>query len=368
MQGHRNGPDGLVEGAGPRQLAKYGGDPGQGAAFRAHRYFLRGLVRKLAWWVSRHEGHPPTWQRTANCGLCVGAAVELRCTCNGGVYPCNIETCGNFWACPVCMAKITVRRAAEVDAGAAAWVAEGGSLGLLTLTVRHGSWMDLRDVLGALTGSWRKLRMRKEYRRLRLLIIGSVKALEVTFGPNGPHPHLHNLLFIKPGVSEGEVRDCCEGLIPPWCDLVVSVLGVSPSSEHGVDFTANPKAGYVAKMGLEIASPGTKKGNTVFGMLEDAANGDADSFFRCIEFFDTMRGRHSLDWSPGLRSRLGLGVEKSDEDVALEDEDGLHVGWVDRDVWNRALYTTDESGVPLVAEILRIAEENLRKIERLPNG
>lgn len=358
MQDHRSG-------APPRQFAKYGGDPGQGVVWQGRRYRLRYLVRKLARWVAAHEDGPPSWDRTARCGVCLGSAVELRCKCSGGVYPCNVETCGNFWACAVCSAKIQTRRGAEVIVGADAWVAQGGSLGMVTLTARHGEWMDLRDVLGAVTGSWRKLRSRKEWRRLRKLIGGTVKALEVTVGENGWHPHLHVLLFIRPGVDVSEVEGLCAELHVPWAGLLRSQLGVAPSVEHGIDFRPlnASAAAYVAKIGYEVASPGTKSGRTVFGLLEDASDGEAEAFFRCIEFFDTMKGRHSLDWSPGLRDRLGLRAEKSDEELAQEDEDGDHVCWVEKAVWDRALHQVDEDGVPCVVGIMRNAEEIVRNRE-----
>jgi hypothetical protein len=96
-------------------------------------------------------------------------------------------------------------------------------------------------------------------------------------------------------------------------------------------------------------------------LLSEAIEGDAPAFFKCIEFFDVMKGRHSLDWSPGLRKRLGLGPAQSDEELALADEGGEFSEFVPASVWDKALCVTDESGVPVVVEILKGVEEKWRR-------
>lgn len=316
----------------------------------------------LAGWVRRHEGGEPSWGRTGSCGRCLGAAVELRCTCSGGVYPCSVETCGYVWGCAVCAEKIRRRRGVEVSEAAALWAAAGGTLAMLTLTVRHHDWMRLRDVLGAVAGSWRRLRNRKEFRAFRSLIDGTIKALEVKVGDNGWHPHIHLLVFVLPGVDFDVLASAASGLYDPWEQLVTKELGVSPTRAHGIDFRPMDAsaAAYVSKIGFEVASADTKGGRDFFALVSEARNGEVEAFGRSLEYLDTMRGRHSLDWSPGLRGRLGLEVEKSDEELAQDDEGGEVVELVERAVWDSALWRRDENGVPVVTEILRRAEERVR--------
>jgi hypothetical protein len=362
VQLHRNGQQGVPEGVAPRQLAKYRGGPGQGLVYRDRRYRLRHTVRKLVWWVERDRGESPTWARTASCGLCIGSQVEIRCTCQGGAYPCNIETCANVWACAVCSAKIRGRRGDEVTVGAQAWTDAGGTLGMLTLTARHHEWMELRQVLSAVLGSWTKLRARKEYRALRAMVAGSIKALEITVGENGWHPHIHLLLFIEPGADPLEVDRCTTALFSPWRQLLRHSLGTSVTEAHAIDFRwmDASAAKYVSKIGFEVTHADSKSGRDIFGLLDEAMQGEAPSFFKCVEFFDVMKGRHSLDWSPGLRGRLGLGEALTDEELAQADEGGELSEFVESAVWNKALVATDESGVPVVVAILKKVEENWR--------
>jgi hypothetical protein len=296
----------------------------------------------------------------------IGSHVELRAKGDRGVYAVNVETCGYVWGDPVCGHKVRVRRAFEVMAAAEAWAGRGGSLGMVTLTVRHHRWMPLADVLGAVRESWRKLQMRKEYRKLRGVIFGTIKALEVKVGDNGWHVHLHVLLFLVPEAED--VAAMVAALHDPWSELVTAKLGVSPSKAHGIDYRAmgTDAAAYVSKVGYEIASSGTKGGRDPLDLLGDATDGDLSAFSRVMEFLDRMRGVQSLSWSKLLRRRLGLAAEKSDEELALEDEDGEHVAYIEAAVWRAALRNRDENGVPVVWQLMQQYEEawrNGRKVD-----
>lgn len=369
MLPHRSWPGPVEpERVAPRQYAKYVCAPGQSVVWARLREKRRADVRRLAEWRFWADGAAPTWDRVRTCAMPVGPLVELRAK-GGRVYACNVETCANVWADAVCGHKIRVRRAGEVMEAAAAWAARGGALGMVTLTVRHHEWMSLRDVLGALTDSWRKLQLRKEWRKLRRSIFGTIKALEVKVGPNGWHPHLHVLLFLERGTDEVDVAAMVGTLFDPWAELVTARLGVSPSREHGVDFTPMgvDSAAYISKIGFEIASADTKGGRNPLDVLGDAVAGEASAFSSVMEYLDTMKGRHSLDWSPRLRKRLGLGEAKTDEELALEDVDGEHVAYIEAVVWREAVRVRDEDGVPLVWQLMNEAEAAWRK-EKWANG
>jgi len=254
-----------------------------------------------------------------------------------------------------------VRRGVEVEAAAVSWVVmHGGQLAMVTLTVRHFERMSLRQVLEAVSGGWRKLRNRKEYRALRSQLAGTVKGLEVTVGPNGWHVHIHVLLFVSGDAVPGEVEGLSHALFDPWAELAAEVLGVSPDRSHGVHVRwMDPTASaYVSKIGNEITRSDMKAGGTVhpLTLLDEYAMGDVDAMHRFAEYGNAMFGRHSLDWSPGLRKLLGLSAEKSDEELAAQEEDGESVVFVDGRVWNRMCIERDANGVPQTAAYLRKVE------------
>jgi hypothetical protein len=350
--------DGLSGGeAPPRELAKFVGGPGQRPAFRGLRYRRRSSAAWLVGLVERQLGESPVWDRVAGCGRCLGPLVEIRCKCVGGAYPCNVFTCGNVWACAVCSAKIRTRRSAEVQAGSELWVADGGLVAMLTLTVRHREWLELADVLEAVTSSWRLLQQRKEYRSLRRAMVGTVKALEVTVGANGWHPHLHLLMMLRGEVPVVEVEAMVSELHDGWASLAGTRLGMAPTRAHGLDlrWLDASSSVYVAKIGAEIALGGGATRHPLT-LLDDVRCGDAAAVARFCEYARTMYRRHSLDWSKGLRSRLGLGADVSDEALAAADEGGEFARFVDGSEWNRLLWSVRSDGSPAVLDVLEQVE------------
>ena len=308
-----------------REVVKYGSSPGQQGRDRNRRYRRRHRVRGLVDLVEKVQGEC-SFGRVATCGMSRSTLVEIK-ERDGVCYPSNVISCGSIWACPVCSAKIRARREVELEAGAAEWVARGGRLAMLTFTLRHDRLMDLLDVLNALLGSYRKLRHRKSFERLRSLVVGQVRALEVTYGENGWHPHLHVLLFVRSGVEEEQVRELLGAIVTDWRDLVGQSLGAFPSVQRAVDLLwfgsdSSTAAGYVSKIAKEMTLSDSKSGLDPFALLDVVDVGRDRAVARFIEFANTMRGRHAMDWSPGLRELLGLGDFKSDEEIASEDDDG----------------------------------------------
>jgi hypothetical protein len=213
---------------------------------------------------------------------------------------------------------------------------------MVTFTLRHDASMDLVDVLHSLLGSYRKLRNRKSFRRLRHLLVGQVRALEVTYGENGWHPHLHLLLFVRDGVSQAEVEAEVQGLITDWRLLVESSLGAVPSVARAVDLLwfgsdALTAAGYVSKIAKEMTLADSKSGLDPFALLDVVGVGRDRAVARFIEYANAMRGRQSIAWSKGLRDLFDLGVAKSDEELALDDDDmgDEVVDCCTRSQWNR---------------------------------
>jgi hypothetical protein len=274
------------------------------------------------------------------CGFAMGPLVAIK-ERDGRCFPSGVKSCGSVWVCPVCSAKIRARREIELEAACREWVDRGGQLAMLTFTLRHDQSMHLDEVLHALTLSYRKLRNRKAFRVLREFLGGAVKALELTYGQNGWHPHLHVLLFVKPEVERELVEAIKEGLITDWRELAADSLGSVPSVARAIDLLwfgsdAETAAGYVSKIAKEISLADTKSGYDPFALLdvEGVERDRAVALF--IEYANVMRGRHSIDWSPGLRDLLGIGADKTDEEIAAEDDEvGEIVDCVELKEWNR---------------------------------
>ncbi|MCH0743043.1 protein rep, partial [Pseudomonas aeruginosa] len=185
-----------------------------------------------------------------------------RSTEHGKAFFSGLQVCASVWACPVCAAKISERRRAELVTAVALAKSMGMHVKLLTLTVPHGLGDDLPTLLGQIRNAWRRTttgRAGKDFRKL-LGIKGTIRALEVTHGQNGFHPHLHVLLFLEQDATNA----CVQGLFTPiWQDACAKAGLPRPSEAHGCRVDDGSKAAaYASKWGLEseMTKSHTKQG------------------------------------------------------------------------------------------------------------
>jgi hypothetical protein len=149
----------------------------------------------------------------------------------------GLQTCGSIWCCPVCSANIRHSRAQQIESIVTEHLARGGGVEFATLTLRH-QWGDALDVLmDAVAQGWSRVYKGSAYRarKDRLGIIGApIRALEVTVGPNGWHPHLHVLVFTDAPWTDDERDDFSSALFSSWQTAVVAMGASAPSEDHGV--------------------------------------------------------------------------------------------------------------------------------------
>ncbi|MCD2191651.1 protein rep [Actinomycetospora soli] len=109
----------------------------------------------------------------------------------------GLLTCGNVWLCPECSGKVSAHRAARIERALTTAVDRGGWAVLITLTTRHRLGIPLGVLLSdGVQAGWRAVGKSRAVRetRKRLGVLGIVRAVEITHGPNGWHPHVHALV------------------------------------------------------------------------------------------------------------------------------------------------------------------------------
>ena len=333
--------------------------------FRAERYALKSVANRLL----------PT-SRTSKCcrwrvpkqSLQVHRSIE-----HGKAFYSGLQVCASVWACPVCAAKISERRRAELVTAVALAKSMGLHVKLLTLTVPHGIGDDLPTLLEQIRKSWRSTSTSRAGQKLRKLlgIKGTIRALEVTHGQNGFHPHLHVLLFLEQDATNG----CIQGLFAPlWQNACVKAGLPRPSDAHGcrVD-DGSYAAKYASKWGLEseltkshskwgleseLTKSHTKKGRngsrTPWDFLRavlERSEGWEQSAHLFRTYAAAFKGQRQLYWSNGLRALLALGEEATDEEVAAVQEDNaIALAELTDDQWRAILRTKSESLVLDMAE------------------
>lgn len=301
------------------------------------------------------------------CRLCGreprrGESVALRRGDDGTHFVSGALSCGAAWVCPDCAAKVSARQAQELrcglgtarTVGLAALPEKRSASGrvtqrarpakgpqtvtMVTLTAAHTAHDALAPWIAAFARAQRRLHSGRWWQDFSSAhgVNEHVRNLETMWGrQNGFHHHSHALLLSDDALSpqaEAALRlrwaEACEreGL---------------RAGEHGLKLTDDRAEieGYVTKVGEpawgapeEMTLWHYKTGREgrytpfdlvrAYGQAKRAGDGAAAERFADLfsEYADAYKGRARLRWSQGMRERLGLGAERSDEQTANDDD------------------------------------------------
>ena len=276
---------------------------------------------------------------------------------NGYAYTTGLQTCKSVWACPICSFKIRTKRAIEIAVAIAVHRAKGGSVMLLTLTTQHSFGESLDEVWDQVQETWSWLIKHYRYTQLRKRLgLAFIRTIEVMHGLNGWHPHLHVLLFSDVEIDPFDTRDQYHEIArifhDLWIDHMKTEYGRDVRSSYGVDLRmvkaddAKGVGTYCTKAGYEVAMADGKEGRArtsrhPFAIAYDAVEtGDTQSIALFREWIKGSHGRHMWSWSKGLREAVGLGPEKTDEELADEaDETVGRICTISKKLWRQIITT-----------------------------
>lgn len=243
-------------------------------------------------------------------------------------YYRGLMVCGLVWDCPVCAASISERRRHELAAGVEHHKASGGAVYLLTLTVPHTREDTAFWLTGRLLEAFRKFGQGRDRWTLHMPgYAGSVRALEVTHGESfGWHPHLHVLVCTAAPVDD--LVALSSKLFERWRRAVLAVGLQEPSSKAFNLQDGAAAAKYVSKWGIveEVTKANVKtaagSNRSPRQLLLYYALGEqwAGALYR--QYAEAFKGRSQLQWTPGLKKRLGIG-DRTDQELAQEIEHPL---------------------------------------------
>jgi hypothetical protein len=285
----------------------------------------------------------PKSSRTRNCSCYVGKDslgkirdnVSIQKTSNGTRWS-GVSVCGSVWACPVCSMRIMMERQQQVMAAMSKHRSRGGSVMMSTITFSHHKFDSLKGTIERFSKALSRMKASRKYKNLKKTIgfKGSIRALEITHGSNGWHPHTHDLIFIDSSLSPSEILAFQESLFDLWLQFCKKYNLGLPTKEHGVkvdfrqdDNCADAIGAYITKWGNEITSSHTKvsKGSSrsPWQILETLSVWNYSDAKLWREYVEAMHGRAMLHWSKGLKDDLGVN-DLSDQDIA-EGNDGYEV-------------------------------------------
>lgn len=316
---------------------------------RASRWALKSIASRLL---------PDT--RTSKCMVyrapsLMGGLSDItihKSKITGKAFYHGLMTCGSVWSCPLCAAKISEQRRKELRTAIDTATEQGMFVYFVTLTVPHGVGDNLKELVDKQASALKRMSSGKYSVKnlLRTLhpdveIHGYVRAFEVTHGLNGWHPHFHILVFTN---SKARQRFILDAYRTAWARACRLAGLPEPSYEHGCTVQNGAEAAkYASKWGLEdeMTKSHTKKtkrkGATPWGLLRAVLDGDdvdyeprkATALFK--SYAEVFKGRRQLHWSVGLRAKLELAKELTDEQLAekKDDENSMSLAIVTPEQW-----------------------------------
>ena len=302
------------------------------ARYAAHSHIRRILSAQAA---KENPGkHPGNVYRTAACTwVPVDSPTMVRPVGRESWHYKGLATCGSVWVCPLCASKIQERRRAEVAQAVLYGVAIDRAPVMASFTFPHRVDQPLAMLLRLQSEAIKKLRESRGYvaAMLRVGNAGRIRALEVTHGLNGWHPHTHELLLVDPKMPGCWLRETLADL---WLSACTKVGLFRPGLDdeaaflrHSVDVRAGDEgvSDYLAKLddqskwttAHELTKSSSKQGKRT-GSHPFALAMQAQTSALFVEYVQAMKGQRQLVWSRGLKAAVGVD-DRSDEEVAAEE-------------------------------------------------
>ena len=266
----------------------------------------------------------------------------------------NLQTCKSVWACPVCASKITERRRVELQQGVSNF---NGKILLLTLTLQHKINESLQVIVTSLLKAYSDIfTSGKKWTKIIEMfgIVGTIRTLEITYGDNGFHPHLHILLFSNS--NDIDVIGLHNILFDRWEHSLNRIGRYTNVKAFNLKYGHENIWEYVTKWGMyldeglssgnwsishemtkSVVKRAKKGGYTPFALLESSQNGNEIHGKLFQEYFRYMKGKQQLRYSKGLRELLGI-AEKTDEEICNEKIEQSYLFMIlSREQWKQIL-------------------------------
>lgn len=287
--------------------------------------------------------------RLIRCGrVPLGSDVGVHRRSSGEAYFSGLTTCGSIWACPVCSAKVRHRRSTRLASALDRHLAAGGGLAMMTLTTQHNAGDSLAETLEAVMSGWRKDVLAGSWWKglsARFGITGWVRSVEITYGANGWHPHIHALLLLDEPLQLADRWELESRFAARWvarqekrgrsCSAEAQALSHVTTPSTYVAKVQDRDGGTMAHLELLRSDLKTGKGSAQpFDFLDFLqATGEAKWASLWNEYVETTHGRRAI--TAGGAAKDMLGAETDDELAVEEVEAGSLVAMICIDAWRR---------------------------------
>lgn len=236
--------------------------------------------------------------------------VEIRRTAESARFN-GLMSCGNVWACPVCMSRINAQRAEALRNGLTNASFLGYRAYLLTLTVRHDRTDHLADLIDALTKAYRYMWSGKTGQAIKRALTwqGSARALEIRHAmTHGWHPHFHIIVLTENELDADTLSALTTRIKARWMQSL-SHVGYDATFENGADLRTSTTQifNYLTKadrLADELTATDTKKSaesRSPIELLNASREGEQYASALWREYVTATKGAKALVMCPSFR-------------------------------------------------------------------
>lgn len=262
----------------------------------------------------------------------------------------HLQHCTKVWTCPICSDLIGAKRRPAINYAVSEWVKQGNQCSLATFTIQHNKDMSLDECMNILQGSYREMVAGKAWQTIKdnHKVLGAIRVIEITWGNNGYHTHIHSIVF-----HNSQDLESMESSIRSRWEQMTGKRGNS-INEHGFDLSHNSDyiSQYISKHGRhpieewnqakELTSKAGKtvsSGRTFFQVLHDASHGSTRGGDRRFmnSYVERLHNVKFLVWSPTVSKHFGI-KDLTDEELAphlevIEQKHEEHFATLSHDAW-----------------------------------
>ena len=120
--------------------------------------------------------------------------IDLVRGSKGKVFFSGLQHCAGYWVCPICVYKIEEQRVNDIYDTLMEYRSNGFNINMVTLTIPHYKSESLKSNMDLLIKMFDSVR---KHRDLRKYTVQFLRSLEIKYGKNGFHPHLHIVFPIE---------------------------------------------------------------------------------------------------------------------------------------------------------------------------
>jgi len=250
-------------------------------------------------------------RRALSMGSCSSRIEVTHCPECGKLHVSRSWLCRDR-LCPVCGWRLSIQRAGEMQQ-ALTYMRDGGTpllAALLTVTQKNVPPEALENEIGAMLTAWKAVTKRRAFARW---VAGYGRSLEVTYNPNSKtfHPHIHVILFFKPGYKE-------KGYIPwaEWQEMWREAMGLDYPPDVDIRWAYDKATGKAAESWEQITAAAVE--TFKYSLKPGAALKTSDDGLYYLAM--ALKGRRLVSYAGSLRAaRAALNIKDTDEPREMEE-------------------------------------------------